>query len=124
MSQFTVAGKTGSAQTGPFSIPARDDQGKEIYENGVKKMIYFDPRTANLSWYQGGGDDGKTLSHAWFIGFAPAENPKIAFAVLVEYGGGGGAVAGPIAKRLLEACMEHGYLAPTPDGARTFSNED
>ncbi len=39
---------------------------------------------------------------AWFIGFAPASNPEIAVAVYVEKGGGGGAVAAPIAKELIE----------------------
>lgn len=47
--------------------------------------------------------------HAWFIAFAPAEDPKIAIAVIVENGGSlgseatGGAVAAPIAKALIEA---------------------
>ncbi len=36
--------------------------------------------------------------HAWFIAYAPAENPKIAVAVLVENGGHGGSTAGPIAR--------------------------
>lgn len=40
--------------------------------------------------------------HAWFIAFAPFEDPVIAIAVIVENGGGGGAVAAPIA----ETCME------------------
>lgn len=40
--------------------------------------------------------------HAWFIGFAPAEKPEIAFSVIVEHGGSGGAVAAPIAKNILE----------------------
>jgi penicillin-binding protein A len=46
--------------------------------------------------------------HAWFICFAPASNPKIAVAVLVENGGTlgseatGGAVAAPIAKAIVE----------------------
>jgi cell division protein FtsI/penicillin-binding protein 2 len=44
------------------------------------------------------------------IGFAPAENPQIAFAVLLEYGGSGGRDAGPIAQAILDACVEHGYL--------------
>ena len=35
--------------------------------------------------------------HAWFIGFAPAEAPRVAVAVIVEHGGTGGAVAAPIA---------------------------
>jgi peptidoglycan glycosyltransferase len=47
--------------------------------------------------------------HAWFIAFAPAENPQIAVAVIVENGGTfgseatGGAVAAPIAKIIIEA---------------------
>jgi penicillin-binding protein 2 len=40
--------------------------------------------------------------HAWFIGFAPFEDPVIAIAVLVENGGGGGAVAAPIASMCME----------------------
>ena len=39
--------------------------------------------------------------HAWFIGFAPADNPEIAFAIMVENGGVGGAVAAPIARKIL-----------------------
>jgi penicillin-binding protein A len=47
--------------------------------------------------------------HTWFICFAPANDPQIALAVLVEHGGTfgseatGGAVAAPIARRMLEA---------------------
>ena len=58
----------------------------------------------------GSGNTGSELGHAWMIGFAPAENPKIAFAVLLEYGGSGGRDAGPIAQAILDACVEHGYL--------------
>jgi len=40
--------------------------------------------------------------HAWFIGFAPAENPQIAVAVLLEYSGStGGSAAAPIARELM-----------------------
>jgi penicillin-binding protein 2 len=41
--------------------------------------------------------------HAWFTSFAPANNPEIAVTVLVEHGGKGGAVASPIAKRVMES---------------------
>jgi peptidoglycan glycosyltransferase len=47
--------------------------------------------------------------HAWFIAFAPADDPQIAVAVIVENGGSfgseatGGAVAAPIAKLIMEA---------------------
>jgi penicillin-binding protein A len=39
--------------------------------------------------------------HAWFIGFAPAEEPRIVIAVLVEQAGRGGEVAAPIAGDLM-----------------------
>ncbi len=41
-------------------------------------------------------------NHAWFSGFAPYENPELAFAILVEEGGEGSSVAVPIAKEFLE----------------------
>lgn len=40
--------------------------------------------------------------HAWFVGFAPVDNPEIAFSIIIEHGGAGGAVAAPIAKNILE----------------------
>lgn len=41
--------------------------------------------------------------HAWFISFAPAQNPKLAVAVMVENGGQGGRTAAPIARQVLAA---------------------
>ncbi len=40
--------------------------------------------------------------HAWFVGYAPAERPRIAFAIVVEHGGHGGTSAAPIARKVLE----------------------
>ena len=40
--------------------------------------------------------------HAWFIGYAPANNPEIAFCVMLENGGVGGSVAAPIARKILK----------------------
>ena len=40
--------------------------------------------------------------HAWFVGFAPADNPRIAFAVFIEHGGHGGTTAAPVARAVLE----------------------
>src|SRR5690606_27098473 len=45
--------------------------------------------------------------HSWFIAFAPAENPQIAVAVLVENGGFGASAAAPIARSIFDA-----YLLP------------
>lgn len=41
--------------------------------------------------------------HAWFAGFAPASDPEVVVAVLVERGGKGGHVAAPIARKILNA---------------------
>lgn len=40
-------------------------------------------------------------SHAWFIGFAPADNPEFVIAVIIENAGSGGGMAAPIAGRIL-----------------------
>lgn len=50
--------------------------------------------------------------HAWFVGYAPADDPRIAFAVVVEHGGHGGTTAAPIARKVLEAFFD-------PDRPRT-----
>jgi peptidoglycan glycosyltransferase len=50
--------------------------------------------------------------HAWFTAFAPAEDPQVAIAVVVEYGGGqgddasGGTTAAPVARQVLEAVLQ------------------
>ncbi len=41
-------------------------------------------------------------SHAWFTGFAPAEDPRLVVTVIVEEGGAGGQVAAPIARTLFD----------------------
>jgi peptidoglycan glycosyltransferase len=53
-----------------------------------------------------------TPPHAWFVGFAPAEDPVIAIAVIVENGGNvgtdatGGTIAAPIAKAIMEVRLQ------------------
>lgn len=71
----TVAGKTGTAEIAP-GTPREN----------------LDPAQA---WYF-------NRSHAWFAGWAPAENPEVAIVVLVEHGGAGGRAAAPIAMRVLQ----------------------
>ncbi len=46
------------------------------------------------------------LPHAWFTCFAPADNPTAVVTVVVENGGAGGEVAGPIARQVLEALLQ------------------
>ncbi|MFF3568309.1 peptidoglycan D,D-transpeptidase FtsI family protein [Nocardia jiangxiensis] len=59
-----------------------------------------------------GANPGTTPAHCWYIGFAPAQNPKIAIAVVVENGGNmglkgtGGFVASPVGRAVLEAGLQ------------------
>jgi penicillin-binding protein 2 len=69
-----VAGKTGTAQ-----VVGRKGRSEE----------------SSSAWYL-------DRSHGWFAGFAPAEDPQVAFAVLVEHGGSGGSSAAPIATSVMQ----------------------
>jgi penicillin-binding protein 2 len=66
-------------------------------------------------------DDPNLLPHGWFVAFAPAEEPRIALAVLVEHGGGAGAAI-PVARQILarffseEARREQVASADIPTG--------
>ena len=44
--------------------------------------------------------------HAWFVAFAPAQMPEIAISVIVENGGQGGAIAAPMARKVMERYFE------------------
>ena len=68
----TIAGKTGTAQTASL-------------RTGPEKDI---PK--------------KFRDHAWFVAFAPVENPNIAVTVLAEHMGHGGSAAAPLAKEVIE----------------------
>ena len=57
--------------------------------------------------YHGKNSSKFHRKHAWFIAFAPADAPQIAVSVLVENGGGGSAVAAPVARTVIDA-----YLLP------------
>jgi len=56
--------------------------------------------TAQSSTLEGNRNLG---DHAWFIAFAPSEDPGIAVSVLVEHGGHGSSVSAPVAKAVAEA---------------------
>ncbi len=44
--------------------------------------------------------------HAWFVGFAPYDDPEIVVGVFVENGGGGGAVAAPVAQTIMQVYFD------------------
>jgi penicillin-binding protein 2 len=119
--ELPIAGKTGSAQASLLTIPKPVEYAstEDIIKLNVKGETreylrlypgkHGDPNKRAF-WYRYTGETEDRRSHAWYIGFAPADNPKVAFAVMVEYGGGGGPVAGQVVNRLLDACKKHGYL--------------
>ncbi len=72
----SIAGKTGTAQTAALRTGPEEDIPKKLRD------------------------------HAWFVAFAPVENPKIAVAVLAEHMGHGGSAAAPLAKEVIETFMK------------------
>ena len=66
-------------------------------------------------------------SHAWFAGYAPATNPEIAIVVLIEHGGPGGKVAGPVARKIIEGYFDKikpAHATGTPPAGSPPPDED
>ncbi len=91
--QITVGGKTGTAQ---------------------RQVTVYDPVTGKPLLYrdsQGRERQRKELRiDSWFIGFAPLDRPRIAFAVVVEGGGYGAQTSAPIAANLLRRASQLGLI--------------
>lgn len=89
----------------------------ELVKKGMEMVVMDSKGTGILARVPGITVAGKTGSaedpprkrtHAWFVCFAPVENPQIAVSVVVEEGGMGGSVAAPIARKVLEAAFRVG----------------
>ncbi|HHM24352.1 MAG TPA: hypothetical protein ENJ23_04845 [Bacteroidetes bacterium] len=86
----------------------------DVVREGMRLVVEGDAGTGKAARVPGIHVAGKTgtaqnphgKDHAWFIGFAPFENPRVAVVVLVENGGSGGAVAAPRAGALLRKYFE------------------
>lgn len=48
--------------------------------------------------------------HSWFVAMAGADRPRFVVAVVIDYGGSGGKVSGPICNQILHALLAEGYL--------------
>ena len=85
---YSVGGKTGTAQ---------------VYTVGQNEK--YNARTVTESH----------RDHAWFVAFAPAEEPRIALAVLLENAGFGASNAAPVARQVLDAYLlgDDGKLKPS-----------
>ena len=75
-----------------------------VVTNGTAGSVQSDAyqAAAKTGSAQTGGDNE---TNAWFVGFAPAENPAVAIAIVLEEGGSGGTNAGPIAKAVFDASL-------------------
>ncbi|OGU30671.1 MAG: hypothetical protein A2X67_10345 [Ignavibacteria bacterium GWA2_55_11] len=81
-----------------------------IVQEGLRRCVMEPGGTAGLARIPGIPVAGKTGTsqnphgedHAWFVGYAPADTPKVAIAVLVENAGFGGTIAAPIAGYVME----------------------
>lgn len=82
----------------------------EVLKRGLRDVITYGTGTAlNVSTLppmagkSGTAEDPPRLSHAWFGAYAPADNPEIVVVAFAENsGGGGGKVAAPMVKQVLE----------------------
>jgi penicillin-binding protein 2 len=59
-------------------------------------------------------EDERKREHAWFIAFAPVDDPKIAISVLVENAGFGATAAAPIARKVIDAYLLPDAAPPAP----------
>ena len=100
--EWRMAGKTGTSQVRNITAAER--------ARGVIK-------NEQLPWNR--------RDHALFVCFAPFDMPRYAVSVVVEHGGGGSAVAAPIARDILLFALAGGLppLSAYPDGARAEVEE-
>lgn len=76
-----------------------------VVANGTGKSCQISGIT--VAGKTGTAENETDQDHAWFVGYAPAENPQIAVAVLLEYdGGAGGTNAGPIARNVIRKYLQ------------------
>jgi penicillin-binding protein A len=115
-----ISGRTGTREIGPESwrrvidradADAITDAMVQAVEGDLGRQFTSGAKVPGITTAGKSGTaelGGTGEPHSWFIGFAPAEAPTVAIAVLVEQGGRGGEVASPIAGDLLTR-----YLAAT-----------
>jgi penicillin-binding protein 2 len=61
-------------------------------------------------------------AHAWFVGYAPAENPQIVVVVLIENAGHGGTFSAPVARNILERFFKKDLMQAQNDSTAPLNN--
>lgn len=93
-----------------------------LLREGMRRVVQEPGGTASLARVKGIESAGKTGTsenphgedHAWYVGFAPFENPTIAVAVLLENSGYGGSKAAPLAGMVVEKYLYRELRRPVP----------
>ncbi|RBY92624.1 penicillin-binding protein 2 [Blastococcus sp. TF02A-30] len=94
-----------------FSRPISEEVAGQLTEMMTSVVANGSGRAARISGVQVAGKTGTAENsgpdHNWFIGFAPADEPRIAVAVFIRNGGGtGGDVSAPIAREVIQAYLD------------------
>ncbi len=105
---LTVIDKTDPEE---MSTPVSADVAAQLTEMMTSVVNNGTGRRARIDGVQVAGKTGTAENsandHTWFIGFAPADDPKIAVAVFVRNGGRtGGDISAPIAKTVIQAYLD------------------
>ena len=94
--RIATGGKTGTA-----------DRDVYVYDRKGNPVVDYIDKAGHKHYQTEGSTD------SWFVGFAPADNPQIAYAVLVENGGQGAKAAAPIAAKLVMKAASLDYFKAT-----------
>ena len=92
-----ISGKTGTGQV--VSRKEDEDEGDAVMPDHLK-------------------------AHAWFVAFAPTDQPRIAVAVLVEHGEHGSGAAAPIAREMIKTYLLGDKLRPNTEKPEILANKD
>lgn len=78
----------------------------DVIRNGTGRGV-FDGVGVSVGGKTGSAENNQAdkMPHSWFVGFAPVEDPRIAFAVVIENGGYGRAAAGPVCREIVKAAL-------------------
>lgn len=95
-----------SLDIAPENLSALQNALKSVFEYGTAASL--SSAEISMAGKSGTAQDPPRLNHAWFTMYAPAENPEIVVTVFAENAGGGGgsAIAAPLAVQTVEAYMK------------------
>lgn len=77
---------------------------EDVINNGSGSAAAIDG--IQVAGKTGTAQTGKAADDAWFVGIAPADNPKVVVAIVIEQGGTGSSAAAPRAKTIMEAALK------------------